>query len=178
MYHNAMLATLLAATLAASAHAGACEHACSAPRASAPVSAATGPESRLRLPRPAVYNTSSTRSATQINVHIVPHTHDDVGWLKTVDQYFYGANNSIQHANVHSIISASINALLESPDRKFIYVEQAFFQRWWAEQAPAKRAAVQGLVASGQLEFINGGWSMYVVPRSARHRQAPHNPNH
>ena len=30
----------------------------------------------------------------ELTVHIVPHTHDDVGWLKTVDQYFYGANNT------------------------------------------------------------------------------------
>ena len=83
------------------------------------------------------------------------------GWLKTVDQYYYGANNSIQHANVNSILSATVLALLEDPNRKFIEVEQAFFMRWWAEQTPAKQAAVKGLVASGQLEFINGAWSMH-----------------
>ena len=46
-----------------------------------------------------------------------------------VDQYYYGANNTIQHSNVNSIISAMILGLVEDPNRRFIYVEQAFFQR-------------------------------------------------
>jgi len=24
-----------------------------------------------------------------VNVHLVPHTHDDVGWVRTVDELFY-----------------------------------------------------------------------------------------
>eukprot|EP00520_Triparma_pacifica_P000419 CAMPEP_0118651598 /NCGR_PEP_ID=MMETSP0785-20121206/10870_1 /TAXON_ID=91992 /ORGANISM="Bolidomonas pacifica, Strain CCMP 1866" /LENGTH=1069 /DNA_ID=CAMNT_0006544059 /DNA_START=1283 /DNA_END=4492 /DNA_ORIENTATION=+ len=96
-----------------------------------------------------------------LTVHIVPHTHDDVGWLKTVDQYFYGANNTIQHANVQMILSTLIPALEYDESRKFTYVEQAFFSRWWNEQNDKMKSRVKKLVSNGQLSFVNGGWCMH-----------------
>ena len=42
------------------------------------------------------YNTTSRRDPTKLNVHLVPHTLADGGWLKTFDQYYYGARQEIQ----------------------------------------------------------------------------------
>ena len=42
------------------------------------------------------YNTGAGIVEGKLNVHLVAHSHDDVGWLKTVDQYYVGSNNSIQ----------------------------------------------------------------------------------
>ncbi|CAF3722766.1 unnamed protein product [Rotaria sordida] len=96
----------------------------------------------------------------KLNVHIVPHTHDDVGWLKTVDQYYYGARENIQHAGVQYILDSVIHALEENPDRRFIYVEIAFFWRWWNQQTNETRTKVKNFVNEGRLEFISGGWCM------------------
>ena len=92
-------------------------------------------------------------------------SHDDVGWLKTVDELYYGLNNHIQRAQVKNLVSSVIESLLANPDRKFIIVEQAFFQMWWDEQEQDMQDTTRQLVASGQLEFINGGWaSKYKGP--------------
>ena len=124
---------------------------------------------------------------TSTNMH-APRTTDDVGWLKTLDEYYavgarflqrafplarelallfavatytQGANNSIQHAAVQFILDSVVNELPRNPDRKFIYVEQAFFQHWWFDQDDETRAQVRELVLAGQLEFTNAGWDMH-----------------
>ncbi|KAJ8772488.1 hypothetical protein K2173_027665 [Erythroxylum novogranatense] len=107
------------------------------------------------------YNTTSRIVPGKINVHLVPHTHDDVGWLKTVDQYYVGANNSIQAACVQNILDSLVPALMADKNRKFVYVEQAYFQRWWKEQNKRVRNIVRKLVRSGRLDLINGGMCMH-----------------
>ncbi|XP_050383972.1 alpha-mannosidase At3g26720-like [Argentina anserina] len=107
------------------------------------------------------YNTTAGIVPGKLNVHLVPHSHDDVGWLKTVDQYYVGANNSIRGACVQNVIDSVISSLFEDKNRKFIYVEIAFFQRWWRQQSPSMKIKVKHLVTSGQLEFINGGMCMH-----------------
>ncbi|XP_015365919.1 PREDICTED: lysosomal alpha-mannosidase isoform X1 [Diuraphis noxia] len=95
-----------------------------------------------------------------LNVHFIPHTHDDVGWLKTVDQYYFGTKSSIQLASVQFILDSVITELAKDRNKRFIYVETAFFWKWWVEQSTETQIIVKDLVASGQLEFIGGAWSM------------------
>ena len=105
------------------------------------------------FPASRTYNTSGGPVPGKINVHLVPHSHDDTGWQVTVDQYF--ANE------VFFIIDTVVESLSRDPNRKFIYVETGFFARWWEQASDAKRAMAKAQVKGKQLEFINGAWCMH-----------------
>ena len=81
----------------------------------------------------------------RINVHLVPHSHDDTGWLKTVDQYYYGSANEIQDAGVGYIIDTVVTELSKNSERKFVFVEIAFFAMWWNEASDYERNGQKAL---------------------------------
>ena len=78
-----------------------------------------------------------------------------------VDEYYAGLNNTIQHASVRHILESTVESLVRNPSRKFIYVEQAYFQRFFDERTDDEKAVVRELVAEGRLSFVNGAWSMH-----------------
>jgi hypothetical protein len=55
--------------------------------------------------------------------HFVCHSHDDVGWNLSPDEYY--------EQRVNKIISSVIAALLENPLRRFSQAEVYYFERWW-----------------------------------------------
>ncbi len=50
-----------------------------------------------------------------LTVHLIPHSHDDVGWIKTVDEYFYGANLKLRSGGVQYTIDTVVSELTEHP---------------------------------------------------------------
>ena len=89
----------------------------------------------------------------------VPARRSDVGWDETYQQYFDGTG-PIKGRNVSKILTNVIAGLKRNATRKFTYCEQAFFAKWYETQTPGMQDDVKNLVATGQLVFINGGWSM------------------
>ena len=92
-----------------------------------------------------------------LTVHIIPHTHDDVGWAKTVEEYYTGAQPEV-HASGEEILDAVSEELAKDPRRRFTYVEMKFFSMWYKQQDKKTKELVKKLIQSGQLEITQGGW--------------------
>ena len=100
------------------------------------------------------------RGEGTVKVHVVPHTHNDVGKFKTVDQYYFGTQNQQYQAGVQYIIDTVVDELTADPSKTFVYMEIAYFKRWWEHRDKTWHNKVRKLIKNKQLEFVGGGYSM------------------
>ncbi|KAJ8870547.1 hypothetical protein PR048_029570 [Dryococelus australis] len=93
-----------------------------------------------------------------LNVHLIPHSHDDVGYRKTVDQYYYGVvTKNTPKGGVQYIIDTVTQELAKDPKKRFVQVETEFLWKWWQEENDEMRQLYRQLVDAGQIEIIGGG---------------------
>ncbi|XP_077497608.1 lysosomal alpha-mannosidase-like [Amblyomma americanum] len=90
------------------------------------------------------------RRPGHINMHVLSHSHNDAGWIQTVD--------TLYEAYVESIYNTSTRALGMNPTWRYVSAENVFFARWWRNQSARVQERVRAAVGSGQLQFVGGGW--------------------
>ncbi|KAF4533128.1 hypothetical protein B566_EDAN007939 [Ephemera danica] len=87
-----------------------------------------------------------------LQVIVVPHSHNDPGWLKTYESYF--------HYQTRHILNNMVDKMQQYRNMTFIWTEISFFALWWESAHPTKRRVVRKLLEEGRLEITTGGWVM------------------
>jgi hypothetical protein len=87
-----------------------------------------------------------------LTIHVVPHSHNDPGWIKTYHTYY--------STQTRQILDTVIAALTEDPRRTFIWAEISYFSLWWDDTTSEQKEQAKKLVAEKRLDFVTGGWVM------------------
>lgn len=69
------------------------------------------------------YDTHEWNSHHKLKVFVIPHSHNDPGWLKTFDEYYDQLTKSI--------LTNMLHQLMENPDMTFIWAEISYFSKWY-----------------------------------------------
>ena len=88
-----------------------------------------------------------------INIHIIPHTHLDPGWLNTPEEYY-------SQKSIDGIFKTVLNSLKSNDKRTFIINEIYYFKIWYESISSHEKEQLKKLISEKRIEFVFCG---YVV---------------
>ena len=91
-----------------------------------------------------------------LKIILVPHSHNDPGWHKTVEGYFQDQTKPT--------LDNMVEKLAKFPNMTFVWAESVFLHMWYKDLDRQDQLKVRELIKRRQLEIVGGGW---VVPDEA-----------
>jgi hypothetical protein len=82
-------------------------------------------------------------------INIIPHSHQDFGWLYTAQEYF--------KAQVSEILDNVVEKMASDSFYRFVIADLAFLKLWWNKSSAASQQALLRAIKSKQIEVLNGG---------------------
>lgn len=83
-----------------------------------------------------------------LHVVIMPHSHNDPGWLNTFEEYF--------EIYTRKILNSAVERLPNLPEMTFIWTEISFLALWFEKATEQQKETFKSLVQSGRIEITTG----------------------
>ena len=87
----------------------------------------------------------------EINIHVIPHTHLDPGWLKTPEQYY-------SEENIEDIFNTILKELEDDSEKTFVINELYYFKIWYSNIGRSDKKKFKNLVKEKRIEFVSGSY--------------------
>ena len=90
---------------------------------------------------------------SDLNIHIIPHTHLDPGWLRTPEEYY-------SREEVYNIFNTAFRNLYNDNQKRktFVINETYYFRIWYYKLNEEDRKKFKELVKEKRIEFVLGGY--------------------